>query len=284
MTGGAQGLGFVCARALLEHGVSHLAIFDVDEGCGARALDHLRGLDKNDQWKLLFQSVDVTSESAVDKAVQGTVESFDGIDILLCFAGITESKLAVEYPIDSWRRIFDVNIHGSFLVARAFARYLLLFACELRLRLTLRREIIARSGSGTIVFTASMSGYIVNQPQPHSAYAVSKAGVHHLARSMAAEWVGHNIRVNSISPGIMNTRLSGGPSQAGLRRLWLERSPMGIGDPEDLTGAVILLCSEAGKFITGTDIKIDGEHLWFVYSNWELTCRLRWIYNVLTTW
>ena len=126
-----------------------------------------------------------------------------------------------------------------------------------------------------------MSGYIVNQPQPHSAYAVSKAGVHHLARSMAAEWVGHSIRVNSISPGIMNTRLSGGPSQAGLRRLWLERSPMGIGDPEDLTGAVILLCSEAGKFITGTDIKIDGEHLRFAYSNWELTCRLRWIYNVL---
>lgn len=103
-----------------------------------------------------------------------------------------------------------------------------------------------------------MSGYIVNQPQPHSAYAVSKASVHHLARSMAAEWVGHNIRVNSISPGIMNTRLSGGPSQAGLRRLWLEKSPMGIGNPEDLTGAVMLLCSDAGRFITGTDIKIDG--------------------------
>lgn len=103
-----------------------------------------------------------------------------------------------------------------------------------------------------------MSGYIVNTPQPHSAYAVSKAGVHHLARSMAAEWVGHNIRVNSISPGIMNTRLSGGPAQAELRRLWLERSPMGMGDPEDLTGAVILLCSDAGKFMTGMDIKIDG--------------------------
>ena len=283
MTGGAQGLGIVCARALLEHGVSHLAIFDVDEGCGVRALDHLRGLDKNNQWTLLFQSVDVTDESAGDKAVQNTVESFDGIDILLCFAGITESKLAVEYPIDSWRRIFDVNIHGSFLVARAFARYLLI-NLRSRLRLMPRREIIARSGSGTIVFTASMSGYIVNQPQPHSAYAVSKAGVHHLARSMAAEWVGHNIRVNSISPGIMNTRLSGGPSQAGLRRLWLERSPMGIGDPEDLSGAVILLCSEAGKFITGTDIKIDGEHLWLAYSNWGLTCRLRGVYNVLISW
>ena len=104
-----------------------------------------------------------------------------------------------------------------------------------------------------------MSGHVVNMPQPHPAYGVSKAGVLHLTRSLAAEWVGHGIRVNSISPGIMNTRLSGGPAQANLRRLWLERSPMGIGDPEDLTGAVILLCSPAGKFMTGTDIVIDGE-------------------------
>ena len=83
--------------------------------------------------------------------------------------------------------------------------------------------------------------------------------MHHLARSMAGEWVGHNIRVNSISPGIMNTRLSGGPGQAGLRRLWMEKSPMGMGDPEDLTGAVVLLCSDAGRFMTGIDIKIDGK-------------------------
>lgn len=115
-----------------------------------------------------------------------------------------------------------------------------------------------------------MSGFVVNTPQPHPAYAVSKGAVHHLARSLAGEWVGHGIRVNSISPGIMNTRLSGGPAQADLRKLWLEKSPMGIGDPEDLTGAVVLLCSDAGKFITGIDIKLDGDlHL----ANWpRLEC------------
>lgn len=75
---------------------------------------------------------------------------------------------------------------------------------------------------------------------------------------MAGEWVGHNIRVNSISPGIMNTRLTADEAQAELRRLWSQRSPMGIGDSEDLTGAIILLCSDAGKFMIGTDIKIDG--------------------------
>lgn len=123
MTGGAQGLGLVCARALLEHGVSLLAIFDVDKGCGERALEHFESLKKGSDWKILFKQVDVTNEDSVNSAVHEVTETFDGIDILLCFAGITESKLAVEYPIDSWRRIFDVNVHGSFLVARAFARF-----------------------------------------------------------------------------------------------------------------------------------------------------------------
>lgn len=118
--------------------------------------------------------------------------------------------------------------------------------------------MIAKESGGSIIFTASMSGFVVNTPQPHPAYAVSKAGVHHLARSLAGEWVGYKIRVNSISPGIMNTRLSGGSAQAELRKLWLEKSPMGIGEPEDLTGAIVLLCSEASKFITGIDIKLDG--------------------------
>ena len=104
-----------------------------------------------------------------------------------------------------------------------------------------------------------MSAYVVNTPQPHSAYAISKAAVQHLALSMAGEWIGHNIRVNSISPGIMNTRLTGGDAQMDLRKMWLEKTPMGIGDPEVLTGPVILLCSDAGRFITGTDIKIDGK-------------------------
>lgn len=129
---------------------------------------------------------------------------------------------------------------------------------DLSLSLTTFRDAIERNSTASIVLCASMSGYVVNTPQPHSAYAISKAAVHHLAKSMAGEWVGHGIRVNSISPGIMNTRLSGGEAQKDLRRLWLEKTPMGIGDPEDLTGAVVLLCSDAGRFITGTDILIDG--------------------------
>lgn len=80
--------------------------------------------------------------------------------------------------------------------------------------------------------------------------------------SLAVGWVGHDIRVHSISPGIMNTRFSSGDAQAVLRRLYLKRSPFGFGDPEDMTGAVIILCSDLGSFMTGTDIKIDGEYHW----------------------
>lgn len=122
VTGGAQGLGLVCARALLEHGVDKLAIFDVDEDMAAQALKHVESISNDEKPTILFKKVDVTDETSVNEAVNEVSEHFDGIQILLCFAGITESKLAVEYNIDSWRRIFDVNIHGSFLVARAVAR------------------------------------------------------------------------------------------------------------------------------------------------------------------
>ncbi|KAL8872017.1 MAG: hypothetical protein Q9174_002280 [Haloplaca sp. 1 TL-2023] len=246
VTGGAQGLGIVSARAMLEHGLSRLAIFDVDEDQGKRAIAHLESLHQSQpdesRPSIVFRAVNVTDEAAVDSSVREVATEFSGIDILVSFAGITGSELSIDYDIHKWKQIFDVNLHGSFLVARAVAR-----------------EMIARQIPGSMVFIASMSGYVVNTPQPHPAYAVSKAAVHHLARSLAGEWVGHKIRVNSISPGIMNTRLAGGPAQADLRKLWLEKSPMGIGDPEDLTGAVILLCSEAGRFITGTDIKLDGK-------------------------
>lgn len=123
VTGGAQGLGLVCARALLEHGVEKLAIFDVDENMGAKAIEHFESISKGEKPIVLFKKVDVSNETSVNEAVADVSKSFNGIEILLCFAGITESKLAVEYNIESWRRIFDVNVHGSFLVARAVARF-----------------------------------------------------------------------------------------------------------------------------------------------------------------
>ena len=122
VTGAAQGIGLVCARALLEHGLSKLAIFDVDEVCMHRALQHFHSLDKRYQDDVIVRKVNVVDETAVNENIEHISRMFDGIDILLCFAGITDSKLALEYPIDSWKKIFDVNLHGTFLTARATAR------------------------------------------------------------------------------------------------------------------------------------------------------------------
>ena len=291
-------MGLVCARALLEHGLTHLAIFDVDDERGNAAMDHFRSFGNDQELSLLYLKVDVTDEKAVNIAVKDISTKFGGTDILLCFAGITGCQLAVDYNIDDWRKIMDVNVTGSFLVARAVARlgkpipqiavtfHYCLSQTITNTKTDLEsRDIISRNSSGSIVLTASMSGYIVNQPQPQSAYAVSKAGVHHLTRSLAGEWVGHNIRVNSISPGIMNTRLSGGDAQAELRKLWMPLSPMGIGDPEDLTGPVILLCSPAGRFITGKDIVIDGKTASFAdkanICGHTAESVTRWLYHFL---
>ena len=127
VTGGAQGLGLVCARAMLEHGLSRLAIFDIDEECGRMAMEHFHSLQGGDAKGVCFRVVDVADEDSVNTNVASISESFGGIDILVCFAGITDSKLAVEYPIEVWKKIFDVNLHGSFLIARAVARFVSTF-------------------------------------------------------------------------------------------------------------------------------------------------------------
>lgn len=107
---------------MLEHGVTHLAIFDVDENQGAAAVEHFISVSGETKPVIRFVTVDVTNEESVNQAVREVSREFGNIDILLCFAGITGSKLAVEYPMDEWRRIMDVNVNGSFLVARAVAR------------------------------------------------------------------------------------------------------------------------------------------------------------------
>ena len=108
---------------MLEHGVSHLAIFDVDEEQGLAACEHLLSLHHDDKPSVLFRRVDVSDEAAVNANVEDIASEFGGIDLLVCFAGITGSELSVEYDIQRWRNIFDVNLHGAFLIARSVARY-----------------------------------------------------------------------------------------------------------------------------------------------------------------
>jgi sorbose reductase len=142
---------------------------------------------------------------------------------------------AIDMSAAEWRKTLDINTTGSFLVAQAVAK-----------------QMIAQKTGGSIVFTASISGHRVNFPQPQVAYNVSKAALITLKNCLAAEWARYGIRVNSISPGYMDTILNEGDGIAEARATWAERNPMGrMGMPSELTGAVVLLASNAGTYMNG---------------------------------
>jgi NAD(P)-dependent dehydrogenase (short-subunit alcohol dehydrogenase family) len=121
--------------------------------------------------------------------------------------------------------------------------------------------MIVDGHGGRIVFIASISGHRVNFPQPQLAYNVSKAGVLHMKNRLAAEWTRYGIRVNSVSPGYMDTVLNEGEQLSAFRKVWADRNPMRrMGAPQELTGPVVFLCSDfGGSYVNGADIVVDGE-------------------------
>ena len=142
-----------------------------------------------------------------------------------------------------WRKTLDVNTTGSFLCSQAVAKHM----------------SANPSPSRSITLTASISGHRVNYPQPQVAYNVSKAAVVALKSSLAAEWAAHGIRVNSISPGYMDTILNAGDGLEEMRNSWASRNPMGrMGAVGELDGVCVLLASRAGSYINGADFVVDG--------------------------
>ncbi|KAJ4153062.1 hypothetical protein LMH87_009568 [Akanthomyces muscarius] len=241
VAGGTGDIGLVACRALLEHGLQGLAILDLSPDQGAAAAARFRA--DFPLATITFQKVNVTDAEAVTSAVAQAEQDLQGpISTCLCFAGIVGAVDALDIRPEQFRGMLDVNTTGSFLVAQAAAR-----------------AMVASGTAGSIVLTASISGHVVNYPQPQVHYNAAKAAVLSIKSSLAAEWGRHGIRVNSISPGYMDTILNEGEGLASLRRAWVERMPWGrMGSPEELTGAVVLLASRAGSYITGADILVDG--------------------------
>ena len=126
------------------------------------------------------------------------------------------------------------------------------------------KAMIAAGKPGSIVLVASMSGSIVNYPQEQSCYNASKAGVIQLSKSLAAEWAKYNIRVNSISPGYMDTALNRVPALDAQKKIWVGLTPQKrLGAVDDLNGLAVFLASDASAFMTGADVLIDGGYtLW----------------------
>lgn len=180
----------------------------------------------------------------MNAATADTVKQLGPIDTLCCFAGVVGCTPAADMSATEWRRTLDINTTGAFLCAQAVANH----------------SMIPSRRGGSIVFIASISAHRVNFPQPQVAYNVSKSALIHLAHSLAAEWAGSGVRVNTLSPGYMDTILNEGEGLEKARKVWQDRNPMGrMGSPSELTGPLVLLCSRyGGAYITGTDLCVDG--------------------------
>lgn len=143
---------------------------------------------------------------------------------------------------EQWKKVIDVNLTGIFLTAQAAGK------------------VMIQQGGGSIINTASMSGHIVNVPQPQCSYNASKAGVIQLTKSLAVEWADKNVRVNCISPGYMGTELTlNSPSLKPLIEQWNKMAPLHrMGKPEELQSICVYLAGDTSTFTTGADFVVDG--------------------------
>lgn len=197
VTGGARGLGLVMAQGLIESG-AHVALVDLNLEEAKNAAAGITDVLKRENFdspsdhmpRVTAHYCDVSNEQSVKDCIADVIRTHGKIDNLVTSAGFTENFEAINYPFDRVKKLWGVNVDGTYLFATNVARHL-----------------IERKSPGSIVFIGSMSGAIVNVPQPQSPYNASKAAVRHLAASLAVEWAESGIRVNCISPGYMLTAL-----------------------------------------------------------------------------
>lgn len=243
VTGGASGIGWCAADALAEAGAK-VVIADLTQDALDRSIASLA--DKGHAVEGVI--MDVTDSARVAEVADDVAARHGRIDILANNAGIALSEIDAEDMTDErWLKVLDVNLNGTFWCARAFGRHML------------------AKGSGAIVNVGSMSGFIVNRPQGQAHYNASKAAVHHLTKSLAAEWGARGVRVNAVAPTYIATPLNAfADREAPMFRRWIDSTPMArLGEPEEVASAILFLASDASSLMTGSIVLTDGG-----YSCW----------------
>jgi gluconate 5-dehydrogenase len=239
VTGGGTGLGFQMASGLAEAGADVVL-------CGRnekRVAEVARGMAASTGVRALGLACDVRDPGQIDAVVSETVRALGGIDILVNNSGTSWGAPAVEYPLEGWQKVIDVNLTGLFLFTQAVGRHL-----------------IGEGARGKIVNLTSVTAFRGAPGELLDAvgYNASKGGVISLTRDLAVKWAPHGINVNAIAPGWFPTDMSEKvleqSGDAYLGRIPLNR----FGGPDDLKGAAVFLASAASDFVTGQTLVVDG--------------------------
>jgi 2-dehydro-3-deoxy-D-gluconate 5-dehydrogenase len=236
VTGGNGGIGLGIARGLAEVGAS-VAVAGRNNDKTASAVTELHELGV----QAIGVRVDVTDTEQVKAMVSQTLDELGGLDILIVNAGTNVRKRPEDYTLEEWRMLVDTNLTSAFTCCQAVYPHM------------------AAAGGGKIVTIGSMTSIFGFDMGP--VYAATKGGIVQLTRSLAIAWARDNIQVNAILPGWINTDLTRGARQrmTQLHDAVLQRTPAKRwGEPEDLAGAAVFLCSAASDYVTGVALPVDG--------------------------
>ncbi len=235
VTGANRGLGRAFATALGEAGAS-IAVLARSADRNEAAVAELTAAGV----EAAAFTGDMADRPSVDAAVTAIVQRFGRVDVLVNNAGTCIHKPALEVTDAEFREVMDVNVTGVWNGCQAFGAHMV------------------AAGGGVIVNIGSMSADIVNRPQWQPAYNASKAAVHHLTRSLAAEWAPHGVRVNALAPGYCKTEMAP-VDDPRFHRHWIEDTPMQrAADPAEIAPSVVFLASDASSFMTGSVLTTDG--------------------------
>jgi NAD(P)-dependent dehydrogenase (short-subunit alcohol dehydrogenase family) len=236
VTGGASGIGRAIALGIAEHGAD-VALFDLP----GRALEETCAEIERIGRRSLAIEGDVTDADSLESAVERTERELGPLGYAVNSAGIANAAPAEQMSREQWQRVYDIDVTGVFLSCQAEGRAML------------------RRGAGAIVNVASMSGTMAHRGLQQVHYNSGKAAVRHLSRSLAVEWAGRGLRVNSLSPGYTFTAMNRRPEVATQVIAFADETPMGrLAEPEEMAGPAVFLLSPAASYCTGQDLLVDG--------------------------
>ncbi|WP_432681016.1 dihydroanticapsin 7-dehydrogenase [Bacillus velezensis] len=239
ITGGASGIGYAAVQAFLNQ-EANVVVADIDEAQGEAMIRK----ENND--RLHFVRTDITDEPACQNAIRSAADKFGGLDVLINNAGIEIVAPIHEMELSDWNKVLNVNLTGMFLMSKHALKYML------------------KSGKGNIINTCSVGGVVAWPDIP--AYNASKGGVLQLTRSMAVDYAKHNIRVNCVCPGIIDTPLNEKSflenNEGTLEEIKKEKAKVNpllrLGKPEEIANVMLFLASDLSSYMTGSAITADG--------------------------